>query len=60
MIYLQILRAVAIVAFVAGAYWLAMYHHQDSTVAQNLLVFVPLAAVALTNYLIIRARKART
>jgi hypothetical protein len=56
MIYLQILRAAAFIAFATGSYWLAMYHHHDSTLLQSLVVIIPLPIYALSNWLIIKAR----
>jgi hypothetical protein len=55
-IFLQILRAVAFVTFVAGGYWLAFYHHHDSTFFQGFLVFIPFVTFGLSNWLLIRAR----
>jgi hypothetical protein len=54
-IYLQILRAVCFIAFFAGSYWLAMYHH-DSTLLQNVAIMLPLPIFALSNWLIMKAR----
>ena len=57
MIYLQILRAVSFIAFFAASYWLAMYHHHDSTLLQNVAIRIPLPIFALSNWLIMTARK---
>lgn len=57
MIYLQILRAVSFFAFFAASYWLAMYHHHDSTLLQNAAIMIPLPIFALSNWLIMTARK---
>jgi amino acid permease len=57
MIYLQILRVIAVIAFIAGGNWLAFYHHHDSTFVQNLTVIIPFITIGLSNYLISRARK---
>jgi hypothetical protein len=59
MIFLQILRFAACVTFIAGTYWLAFYHHHDGTFLQGALVFIPLVMIGLSNWLIIRASKAR-
>jgi hypothetical protein len=56
-IYLQILRAVSFIAFFAASYWLAMYHHHDSTLLQNVAIMLPLPIFALSNWLIMTARK---
>ncbi len=56
MIYLQILRAVSFIAFMAGGYWLAMYHHHDSTLLQSSAVLIPLPVYALSNWLLMKGR----
>jgi hypothetical protein len=57
MIYLQILRVVAFVAFAATGHWLAMYHHKDATLFQVLLAFSPMPFFVLANYLLYRASR---
>jgi hypothetical protein len=59
MMYLKSLRVVSIIAFAAGAYWLAEYHHQDAKPLNYLAVIIPFLGVVVTNVLIIRALRAQ-
>jgi hypothetical protein len=43
MVYLKILRAVALITFLAGCYWLAFDHHQVTMPGQAILVLPPLS-----------------